>query len=718
MILSMFQISLPLQNPVIIFSLILFIILFSPILLNRISIPPLIGLIIAGIIIGPNGLNFIARDASIDLFGTVGLLYIMFLSSMEMDVAEFKKNSGKSIVFGFYTFMIPMILGTLASYYVLHFNWLTSILLASMYASNTLITYPIVSKLGIAKNRAVNISIGGTILTTVGALVILAIIIGMSTGEIGPGFWLKLTLSLLISTGIILLIFPIVGRWFFKRYDDNVGQYIFVLGMVFLGAFLTQAGGIEPIVGAFMVGLALNKLIPNTSPLMNRIHFVGNALFIPFFLIGVGMLIDVRIFVSNTQTLLVAAVMTIVATGTKYIAAWLAQKTFRFSVEERGVIFGLTNAQAASTLAAVLVGFNVIVGNDELGEPIRLLNESVLNGTIIMILITCTIASFATQRSGQKLAMKEASSEDIPDEDSGERILIPLSNSETVEELIHLSVTVKSAKKTGQLYGLNIIDNNSQNSVAEKKAKKLMEIAENVAAATDNTIRPIVRFDSNVVNGILNVIKEHKISDLIIGLHEKKGITDTYLGNLTHGILNKSETTTLIYRPLQPLATIKRHVIFVPDHADKEVGFPFWLVKIWNIGRNTGAKLVFYASPELIGVLQKIQKNHPVDTSFFEFQNWDDFLILSRDIRVDDNLIFIMSRKNYPSYNNLMSNIPDYLNNYFQNNSFILVYPSQPQYSETPSYDPTTSSMYEPLTDSIERIDHLMKTVGKLFKLK
>ena len=718
MILSMFQISLPLQNPVIIFSLILFIILFSPILLNRISIPPLIGLIIAGIIIGPNGFNFIARDASIDLFGTVGLLYIMFLSSMEMDVAEFKKNSGKSMVFGFYTFIIPMIVGTLASYYLMKFNWLTSILLASMYASNTLITYPIVSKLGIAKNRAVNISVGGTILTTVGALVILAIIIGLSIGEIGPGFWLKLTLSLLISTGIILLIFPIVGRWFFKRYDDNVGQYIFVLGMVFLGAFLTQAGGIEPIVGAFMVGLALNKLIPNTSPLMNRIHFVGNALFIPFFLIGVGMLIDVRIFFSNTQTLLVAVIMTVVATGTKYIAAWLAQKTFRFSVEERGVMFGLTNAQAASTLAAVLVGYNVIVGNDEMGNPVRLLNDSVLNGTIIMILITCTIASFATQRSGQRLAMKEASSEDIPEEDSGERILIPLSNSETVEELIHLSVTVKSAKKTGQLYGLNIIDNSTQNSAAEKRARKLMEIAENVAAATDDTIKPIVRFDSNVVNGILNVIKEHKISDLIIGLHEKKGITDSYLGNLTQGILNKSETTTLIYRPLQPLATIKRHLIFVPDHADKEMGFPFWLVKIWNIGRNTGAKLVFYASPELIGVLQKIQKNHPVDTSFFEFQNWDDFLILSRDITVDDNLIFIMSRKNYPSYHNLMSNIPVYLNNYFQNNSFILVYPSQPQYSETPGYDPTTSSMYEPLTDSIERIDHLMKTVGKLFKMK
>jgi Kef-type K+ transport system membrane component KefB len=718
MILNAISFSLPLHNPVIIFSLILFIILFSPIILNRLSIPPLIGLIIAGIVIGPYGFNFIARDSSIDLFGTVGLLYIMFLSSMEMDMGEFRKNSGKSIIFGFYTFIIPMVLGTLASYYLLEFSLTASILLASMFASNTLITYPIVSKLGIAKNRAVNISVGGTILTTLGALIVLAIIIGLSTDEIGSGFWLKLVLSLIISSAIILLAFPWVARWFFKRYDDNVGQYIFVLGMVFLGAFLTQAGGIEPIVGAFLVGMALNRLIPNTSPLMNRIQFVGNALFIPFFLIGVGMLIDFRIFAGNYHTILVAFVMTTVATFTKYMAAWLAQKSFNFSREERAIIFGLTNAQAASTLAAVLVGYNVILGFDNAGLPIRLLNDSVLNGTIIMILITCTIASFATQRGAQQLALQETSADDISGDEVNERILIPLSNMDTVEELIHLSVTVKSSKKYGQLIGLNIIDDNSQNSASEKKARKLLELAEHVAAATDHTLLPVIRYDSNVVNGIVNVIKENKITDLIIGLHEKKGITDSYLGNLAQGILFKSDATTMIYRPLQPLSTIKRNLIFVPDNADKEIGFPFWLVKIWNIGRNTGARLIFYGSADLVRILAEIQKKHPVEAAFQEFPDWNDFLVLSREIKADDNLIFVMSRKNYPSYHHLMAQIPHYLNNYFMNNNFILIYPSQFRPDSTTGYDPTTSSMYEPLADNIERLEHLLKTVGKLFKRK
>lgn len=718
MIINALNISMPLQNPVIIFSLILFIILFSPIILNKISIPPLIGLIIAGVIIGPHGFNFIARDSSIDLFGTVGLLYIMFLSSMEMDMGEFRKNSVKSIIFGIYTFMLPMVLGVLSSRYLLGFNWTTSILLASMFASNTLITYPMISKLGLTKNRAVHISVGGTILTTVGALLVLAIIIGMSNGEIGPGFWLQISLSLVLSTAIILILFPLVGRWFFKRYDDNVGQYIFVMGLVFLGAFLTQAGGIEPIVGAFMVGMALNRLIPNTSPLMNRIQFVGNALFIPFFLIGVGMLIDISIITSNMETILVAAIMTIVATLSKYVAAWAAQKSFGYTLDERRIIFGLTNAQAASTLAAVLVGYNVILGYDDMGLPIRLLTDSVLNGTVIMILITCTIASFATQKGAQNLALQEASADDIPGDETREKILIPLSNRDTVEELIHLSITIKSSKQSGNLIGLNIIDDNSHNSGSEKNAQKLLELAENVAASTDNTLIPVIRYDSNVVNGILNVIKENKITDLIVGLHEKRGITDTFLGKLTTGILQRSETTTLIYRPLQPLSTIKRNLIFIPDNADKEVGFPFWLVKIWNIGRNTGSKLIFYASTELISLLKEIQKKHPVDAVFKEFSDWDNFLILSRDIKPDDNLVFVMSRKNYPSYHPLMAQVPGFLNNYFEHRNFILIFPKQPQETERTGFDPTTPSMYEPLTDNIERLELLLKTVGKLFKRK
>ena len=258
-------ITLPLTNPVLIFAVILFIILLAPVVLHRLRIPDLIGLILAGALIGPNGLGIMLRDSSIELFGTVGLLYIMFIAGLEIDMADLRKNYGKTLTFGAYTFLIPMIVGTLTSVYFLNFSWPTSILLASMYASHTLITYPIVSKYGITRNRVVSIAIGGTVITCILALLVLAVIVGMSVGEINETFWIKLGLSSIAFTAVVLIVFPIVGRAFFKRYDDSVGQYIFVLALVFLASFLAEAAGLEAIIGAFLAGLALNKLIPNTS---------------------------------------------------------------------------------------------------------------------------------------------------------------------------------------------------------------------------------------------------------------------------------------------------------------------------------------------------------------------------------------------------------------------------------------------------------------------
>jgi len=712
-ILSAVEWSLPLKNPVLIFSLILFIILFAPILLNRLKIPPLIGLIVAGAIIGPNAFYLLPRDSSIVLFGTVGLLYIMFLAGLEIDLADFKKNSGKSIVFGMFTFLIPMSLGTLAGYYVLGFTIPTSVLLASMFASHTLVSYPIIGKYGITKNRAVNITVGGTLITDTLALLVLAVIAGMSTGVIDNDFWVRLGVSVVVFGVVVMVTFPIIGRWFFKRFDDSIAQYIFVLGMVFLGAFLAEVAGIEAIIGAFLAGLALNRLIPRTSPLMNRIEFVGNALFIPFFLIGVGMLIDYRVFFADLNTIFVGIVMTVVATFSKFTAAYFTQKTFRFSVDERRIIFGLSNAQAAATLAAVMVGFNIILGYDAAGEPIRLLNESVLNGTILMILVTCTISSFITQKGAQNLAISET--EYIEDDvEAKERVLIPLSNPETIEELVNLGITIKSKSNKSGLYALNIIDNNDTDSDADKKARKKLEKAAHVAAAADNQLYELVRFDLNVVNGITSVIKEHKITDLILGLHHKKGISTSFLGNLTEGILTKSNTTTIIYKPTQPLATIKRHLVIVPEKAEREPGFAFWLVKMWNIGRNTGAKMVFYAPPDTLNFIRDVQSKHPIEAEFYDFADWDDFLILSRDVKIDDNLVIVMSRKNHPSYQNNMVKIPDYLNKYFQQNSFMLVYPVQSNVNERNEHDLSNPSVLEPL----ERLDDLGKTISRLFRKK
>lgn len=669
--------ELPLTDPVLKFLLILVIILSAPLLLNKLKIPHLLGLIIAGAIIGPNGLNLVLRDSSIILSGTAGLLYIIFLAGLEIDMEDFKKNSGRSFVFGMYTFLIPMALGIVAGLYVLHFSMETSILLASMFASHTLIAYPIISKLGITKDKSVTITVGGTMITDMLALLVLTVIVGMATGVIGEHFWTRLSISIVIFVLFVVIAFPIAGRWFFKHVQDSISQYIFVLVMVFLGAYLAELAGIESIIGSFLAGLSLNRLIPRSSPLMHRVEFIGNSIFIPFFLIGVGMLIDYRAFFTSFDTIKVGIVMIIVATIAKYAAAWLTQKTFRMSVDQRRIIFGLSNAQAAATLAAVMVGYNVILGQTPEGEPIRLLNESVLNGTILMILVTCTMASFSAQRGAHNLAAT-ASSETDETGDHKERILIPLSNEDTAEELVNLSLATKSKKNTHHLYALNILDNKvSGDDQQLKKSRRLLENAALTAAATDTHLQELQRYDLNVTNAILSVILEHRITDLVLGLHKEKGIPSSFLGRITEGILDYSDVTTLIYKPAQPLSTMKRHLVVIPVQAEKEAGFPQWVARVWNVIQNTGAKAIFYGSSDTLGRLKTLLGKRGGEMEFTEFSDWEDFLIVFRDVHKDDNLWIVMSRHNGISFNPSMNRIPGYLNKYFQQNSFILVYPLQ-----------------------------------------
>lgn len=548
-LLSNIDFTLPLADPVLKFLLILLIILAAPLLLNKLRVPHLLGLIIAGAIIGPNGFNLVLRDSSIILSGTAGLLYIMFLAGLEIDMGDFKKNSGKSLVFGMYTFLIPMILGTVVGLWVLDFSMETSVLLASMFASHTLIAYPIISKLGISKNNAVSITVGGTMITDTLALLVLTIIVGMATGNADNAFWIRLGVSIVIFALIVLLVFPFIGRWFFKRVHDNISQYIFVLSMVFFGAFLAQLAGMEAIIGSFLAGLALNRLIPQSSPLMNRVEFVGNAIFIPFFLLSVGMLIDYRAFFTSFETIKVGMVMIIVATAAKYAAAWLTQKTFRLSVDQRSVIFGLSNAQAAATLAAVMVGYNVILGTDANGAPIRLLNESVLNGTILMILVTCAIASFSAQKGAHNIAMKESGEETEDKDTKDEHILIPVSNEETVEELVNLSLAIKSKTNTSGLYALKVIDNQNSDDKTLKSSKRVLQTAVDTAAATDTRLKGLLRYDLSISNAITSVVKEREITDLVLGLHKEKDIPAAFLGNIVENVLQHSSVTTFIYKP-------------------------------------------------------------------------------------------------------------------------------------------------------------------------
>ena len=470
--------------------------------------------------------------------------------------------------------------------------------------------------------------------------------------------------------------YPLLAHWFFKHCSDSVSQYIFVLAMVFLGAYLAHMAGLEPIIGAFLSGLALNRQIPRTSPLMNRIEFVGNAIFIPFFLIGVGMLIDYRAFFRDWESIEVAMVMIALITLAKFLAAYFTQKTFRLSNDQRTVIFGLSSAHVAATLAAVMVGYNVILGHTADGEPIRLLSESVLNGTILMILATCTISTFATQRGAHNIAIKGVRENDESTEHQDEHILIPVSNEESVRELVTLGNVLKSKKNHNGFYALHAIDNKVEDSGLEKRARKILETAATAAAASDIYLHELLRYDVNISNAIASVAKEQSITDIVMGLHRDKSPA-IFLGKITGDLLGESNVTTYIYKPVQPLATIKRHIVIIPSQAEKEAGFLMWLHKIGNLARNTGTKIVVYAPETTLKYIEPLRRKQTATVETVLFKDWEKLPALLRELRTDDCLWLVMSRRERISYQPAMNKIPAYLDQYLGRNSFVLIYPVQ-----------------------------------------
>ena len=667
---SRFLPALPFTDPVLIFFIVLTIILFAPLLLNKLRIPHIIGMILAGTLFGPHGLDFLAYDSSFKIFGNVGLLYLMFLVGLEMNLNDFRKIKLRGITFGIYTFLIPMILGTLSSIYLLHLDLTTSILLASMYASHTLVAYPIVLRYGVGRRPAVTITIAGTIITVLGALIILAVIVGMQTGTINEWFWVRLLLSMIAYSLFILFVFPRIARWFFKKYNDNVSQYIFVLALVFLASALAKPAGLEPILGAFFVGVVLNRFIPSVSPLMNRIEFVGNALFIPYFLIGVGMLIDPSVVFSGWEALFVAIVMSVVATISKWLAAWITQKNFGLDKIDRAMIFGLSNGQAAATLAAVLIGYDI-----------GLFDINILNGTIIMILVTCTISSFATERAAQKMAtLQPAEDPDKNRDNTGPaRILIPVANPDTLENLVNLAVLAKGQHKQQPLYALHVIDDNKTVLRSGEAGQILLDRATKIAAASDTRLTGLSRYDVNITSGIIHTIKEQNISDVILGLHHKSNIVDSFFGSKIENLLKSTHKMVAITKCIIPINMTTRIVVAVPEKAEYESGFTKWIDRIANIGKQIGCRVIFYAHHNTITVLRNVLRHsrYGISCEFEVLDDWADILTLTGVVLQDDLLVIVSARHTSLSYNSEFEKLPLQLSRYFAGNNFIVLFPEQ-----------------------------------------
>lgn len=661
--------SLPVQDPVLVFAVILLVILISPIIFNRFRIPGILGLILSGVVLGPHGLGVLERDESVVLFSTIGLLYIMFLAGLEMDMDDFRKNKNKSIVFGALTFIVPLILGWLGSYYVLGYSPLSSFLLASMFSTHTLIAYPIISRLGISQNKVITLILGGTIITDAAVLIILAVITNMQKPDVAPMYWVQFVASLAAFVFVMLWGVPRLSRWFFRTLEgEGNSQYLFVLAVVFLSGFFAHLAGAEPIIGAFLAGLALNQLIPRSSALMHRTEFVGNTLFIPFFLISVGMLVDVRVLLKGPQALFVSAVIIVISYLGKWIASFLTQKIYKLDSNERNLIWGMSSAHAAATIAVVLIGYNI-----------KLLDENALNGTIILILVSCLVSSIIAEKAGRKIAVAEA--EKVPDAtEAEERILIPISGTDHANRLLDFAMLIKNPKSHEPLLPLMVVPEHQAPEDKIKLHKKQLATVINEATDEHEAMRPVYRVDLNVGNGILRAVRELQATEIVMAWNGKLSTRERFMGSIIDRVVKHTAVQTLFCKFCYPLNVLETIVAVVPRNSHREAGFPLWVNTILQLAKGAGARIRLFGAAHTLKVLKAFvngQDRYTVDITYELFEDWDDFLWLTKHVTKNDLLTVVLGRPHTVSYSPEFARVPRHLSRHFKDVSYVVLYPEQ-----------------------------------------
>ncbi len=693
---------LPVKNPVLILALTLLIILFAPLILKRFRIPGIIGLIIAGVIIGPNTLHIIEKSTSFELFSKTGLLYIMFLAGLEIDMQEYKQNRAKSLVFGAFTFFIPIVIGYLVCIYLFGFTLWPALLLASMFSTHTLLSYPIVSNMGIVKNRAVQVSFGGTIITDSAVLILLGVITNVVGGEINAMFWIRLVLSLGLLCFSVLYLLPKVSRWFFRNLEgQGSSQYIYVLATVFISGFFSELAGVEPIIGAFLAGLALNRVIPHNSVLMNRIIFIGNTLFIPFFLISAGMLVDFRVFFTGTGALIFAGILSLTALVTKWLAAQATGFVYKYTKYEKRVMFGLSASHAAATLAVIKVGYDI-----------GLFDQNVINGTIILILVSCMVSSFVTERAARKIAMteKEASKKII---DRTERILIPVSNPENIARLIDLALLIKDPKSSEPIYPLSIVEENADADEKINVVKKVIDGVVEQISSGDKKVQVLKKVDLSIVDGVARTAKAYSISDILISWKAQQANSTIIFGNIADNLLVKTRQSVIISKIIQPLNTYSRIVVILTPNAELESGFNLVVKKMNALMKQLGNQTTVYGQPKTIETFTSLIQDKKKD--FYNYQMVTDYedQEITDQVKEDDLFVFLCSRKQTVSYDFHVDNMPKILSKNNEFTSFVIFYPES---LKSLSDSQITEMTVPAIQENIEKVIQLKDKIAGIFK--
>lgn len=665
----------PITDPTLIFFVVLCIILFAPIIMGKLRIPHIIGMVLAGVLVGHYGLNVLERDSSFELFGKVGLYYIMFLAGLEIDMQGLRSNSRRVLTFGSLTFLVPFLMVYLSCVYVLDYSPLASLLLGSIMGSNTLIAYPIVCKYGLQKHTSVTICVGASMISLTFALVVLAAVVGAFSGGNSFGFWVLFVLKFVVFLAADVYIITKLARWFLRRYSDAVMQYIFIMALMFFSAAMSEMLGIEGVFGAFFAGLVLNRYIPHVSPLMNRIEFIGNALFIPYFLIGVGMLINMRTLFSGWHAVLIVSCFVFFGTVGKAAAAYLFSFINRMPATHGHIMFGLTAAHAAGGIAIVMVGIKL-----KLDGGGYLMTDDMLNGVVMMILFTCIISSLVTDNASRTIVLRESSLDgETNDKGDDERILIPVKYPETAEILLSLATMVRNQKLNRGVIGLNVVFDDEKRLANQERGKALLEKLTRQASASDVRMQTQVRVATNIANGIKHAFKEYNASEIIMGMHIHKEVSKRFWGEFIQSLFNGLNRQIMLMRCAQPLYTLRRIQVAVPSRAEFEPGFYRWLERLSRLAENLECRIQFHGKQETLTLINEYVRNrHPnVRAEYTLMAHWNELPGLASSIGEDQLFVVVTARKGTVSYKTALERLPDELTRFFSGKSLMIIYPDQ-----------------------------------------
>lgn len=695
----------PIADPILVFTLLIFLILLAPILADRLRIPDLVLLLLAGTILGPKGIHVLNRTSAITMFGQVGLLYIMFLAGLELDLHHVSRAKYRCITFGLLTFVIPQILGTLAGHYLLGFDWPASILLASMFASHTLLAYPTAVRLGISRSEPVLVTIGGTMIDNTLALLVLAIIAGMARGEpLGFDFWSRI----LVGTAVLLLLtvrgIPRLTQWFFENVTESGGaQFLFVLFILSACSYLSYFAHLEPIIGAFLAGAAFNRLISEHSILMNRLVFIGHTLFIPFFLISVGMLVDPSTFLGDSQSWLVAATMVITVILTKYIAAAITESLFHYDADSRHIIFGLSVVQAAATLAAVLIGYDL-----------QIFDESVLNGSIAMIAVTCPLGAWMVDRYGRRLASRAPlPSRTLPTE---QRILVPVAHPEFAKRLLDLSFLLRDPTSRGSIHPITIVRDDGAIEESVARGEKFLADCMSHTSALEVPVHPAVRIALNVSDGIVRAAKELRATLVLVGWGGERTVGARIFGTVIENLLDTCPSRILLCRMVRPMNGTRRILLPCFPLMERRSDFLPLLRNVKVLARQLGAELWGYgaanAPPDLYQTVETTSPSPP-----FTWVRCDPgqgirtrFL---QDITPSDLVFLPAYRRRDALWTPTIDKLPELLAQQFPTNNLLVAYPAI-SVESTESFAEETQSSFTLIPVDVGEETTIEKVMSKM----